>query len=305
VKIDRLIGILTILLQNEKVTAPYLAEKFEVSRRTINRDIEDISKAGIPVVTFQGTGGGITIADGFKIDKTIFTSDELKAIFTGLQSLDSISEVTKYKQIINKFSGGEDKVYSEQNNILIDLSSHYKNTLAPKIERIQQAISEKRIISFDYFYDKGEALKEIEPYLIIFKWSSWYVFGYCIEKQDFRLFKLNRLWNLAVTDIKFELHDLPPSKTEFDQYFLDKINLVAIFDESAKYRLVEEYGVDCFSYVDDNQLLFKFPFTNKENLLQWILSFGDTAEIIEPQELRTEISQRLKKSLKKYSQHDI
>lgn len=304
-KIDRLIGILTILLQNEKVTAPYLAEKFEVSRRTINRDIEDICKAGIPVVTLQGTGGGIRIADGFKIDKTVFTSDELKAIFAGLQSLDSISEVTKYKQIINKFSGGEDTVYSDQNNILIDLSSHYKNTLAPKIERIQQAISEKWIVYFDYFYDKGEALKKIEPYLIIFKWSSWYVFGYCIEKQDFRLFKLNRLWNLAVTDIKFELRDLPPSKTEFDQYFSDEINLVAIFDESVKYRLVEEYGVDCFSYAEDNQLLFKFPFTNKESLFQWILSFGDKAEIIEPQELRTEISQRLKKSLKKYSQHDI
>ncbi|QUH19704.1 helix-turn-helix transcriptional regulator [Alkaliphilus sp. B6464] len=304
-KIDRLIGILTILLQNEKVTAPYLAEKFEVSRRTINRDIEDICKAGIPVVTLQGTGGGIRIADGFKIDKTVFTSDELKTIFAGLQSLDSISEVTKYKQIINKFSGGDDTVYSDQNNILIDLSSHYKNTLAPKIERIQQAISEKWIVYFDYFYDKGEALKKIEPYLIIFKWSSWYVFGYCIEKQDFRLFKLNRLWNLAVTDIKFELRDLPPSKTEFDQYFSDEINLVAIFDESVKYRLVEEYGVDCFSYAEDNQLLFKFPFTNKESLFQWILSFGDKAEIIEPQELRTEISQRLKKSLKKYSQHDI
>lgn len=91
-KIDRLLGIITVLLQNEKVTAPYLAEKFEVSRRTINRDIEDICKAGIPIVTQQGVNGGISISDGYKIDKTLFTHDELKAVLSGLLSLNSVSQ---------------------------------------------------------------------------------------------------------------------------------------------------------------------------------------------------------------------
>lgn len=79
-KIDRLIGILSILLQKEKTTAPFLAEKFEVSRRTINRDIEALCKAGIPIVTAQGQNGGISIMEGYKIDRTLLTSDDMQAI---------------------------------------------------------------------------------------------------------------------------------------------------------------------------------------------------------------------------------
>ena len=103
-KIDRLIGILSILLQKEKVTAPYLAEKFEVSRRTINRDIEDICKAGIPLVTTQGTNGGISIAEGYKIDKTLLTSREMQSIITGLKGLDSVSGTRKYRRLMDKLS---------------------------------------------------------------------------------------------------------------------------------------------------------------------------------------------------------
>lgn len=92
VKIDRLIGIITILLQKDKVTAPELAERFEVSRRTINRDIMDICKAGIPIVTTQGSGGGISILDGYKIDKALISEDELQAILSGLHGIDSVSK---------------------------------------------------------------------------------------------------------------------------------------------------------------------------------------------------------------------
>lgn len=106
-KIDRLIGILSILLQQEKVTAPYLAEKFEVSRRTINRDIEDICKAGIPIVTTQGPNGGISIMDGYRIDRTVLTSSEMQSILTGLRSLDSVSGTNKYQQLMDKLSNGE------------------------------------------------------------------------------------------------------------------------------------------------------------------------------------------------------
>ena len=300
IKIDRLIGILTILLQNEKVTAPYLAERFEVSRRTINRDIEDICKAGIPIVTLQGAKGGITVAEGYKIDKTIFTTEELQAIFTGLRSLDSISHTSKYRQLIDKFSSDKNSIYSTEGSILIDLSSHYKSTLSVKIEEIRRAISEKLLISFDYYYSRGEAQKLIEPYLIVFKWSFWYVFGYCCEKNDFRMFKLNRLWKLSVTEEHFKLRDIPQEQREFDNYFKDEIMLVAIFDKCVKYRLIEEYGIDCFSYTEEGKLLFKFGFTDKGTLISWILSFGDKVEIIEPAELRLEVKTQAKNIIKKY-----
>lgn len=256
-------------------------------------------------MTLQGAGGGITIADGFKIDKTIFTSAELKAIFTGLQSLESVSDTIKYKKIIEKFSGNKDIIKADESSIVIDLSSHYKNSLSPKIETIQAAISNNFLISFDYFYNKGECSRLIEPYLILFKWSSWYLFGYCCEKQDFRMFKLNRLWHLAITNDTFKQRDIPSDKIQFEGFFTDEINLTVLFDETVKYRLIDEYGLGCFSNTDNNKLLFKSGFTNKENLFEWILSFGDKAEILEPMELRDEIRQIARNILKKYSEHDI
>ena len=156
-KIERLIGILSVLLQNEKVTAPFRAEKFEVSRRTINRDIEDICKAGIPIVTTQGVNGGISIMEGFKIDKTLLTNTEMQAILAGLKSLDSIAENNKYKTLIDKLSPHSNSIYKTQNNILIDLSSYYKESLAPKISIIHKAINEKYILNFDYHSPYGES----------------------------------------------------------------------------------------------------------------------------------------------------
>ena len=125
-KIDRLIGILSILLQQEKVTAPYLADKFEVSRRTINRDIEDICKAGIPVVTSQGQNGGISIMDGYRMDKTLLTSSDMQAILAGLKSLDSVSGTKRYQQLMEKLASGNNSVLASNNHIMIDLASWYK-----------------------------------------------------------------------------------------------------------------------------------------------------------------------------------
>ena len=298
-KIDRLIGIITILLQKEKVTAPYLAEKFEVSRRTINRDIEDICKAGIPIVTTQGVNGGISIAEGYKIDKTVFTGEELKAIFAGLKSLNSIAQDRKYQNIIEKFSA-DDKGLIIDNHILIDLSSHYKSTLAPKIAEIRQAIEDSCEIEFIYYSNRGEQRVSIEPYLVVFQWSNWYLLGYREEKDEFRLFKLNRLWELQCTDRQFIPREIPDEKLDFSTYFTDEIHAVVLFDESEKYKLIEEYGRDCIKTLEDGRLKFEFQFTNSDYLQEWVLSFGEKAELLEPKALREELKTRLQKSLDKY-----
>ena len=290
IKIDRLLGIITVLLQKDKVTAPLLAKKFEVSRRTINRDIEDICKAGIPIITTQGYDGGISIAEGYKIDKTVFTSDELQAIFTGIKSLDSISDTSNVNNLMDKLSLGKNAVISNTDNILIDLSSHYKNSLTEKIECIKLAINEQKLISFRYFYIKGEVDKIIEPYLLLFRWSSWYVFGYCLERDDLRLFKLNRLWNLSCSQQYFEQREVPEEQLEFDRYFSDNIQLIALFEPKVKYRLIEEYGIHSFSYTDSGKLMFKMGFASYENLLSWVLSFGDAVEVIEPKEVCCELT---------------
>lgn len=301
-KIDRLIGILSILLQNEKVTAPYLAEKFEVSRRTINRDVEDICKAGIPLVTTQGTNGGISIAEGYKIDKTLLTSHELQSILTGLKGLDSVSGTKKYSRLIDKLSVKNRSVYSSTNHILVNLASYYKGSLAPKIEMIQTAIDESRLISFQYYANSGESKRVLEPYLIVFQWTSWYVWGYCRQKEDMRLFKLNRLWNLTVEDNVFFPRTLPEYDGDIENVFPDHYQVHALFHPSAKWRLIEEYGIDCYTVADDGRLSFRFGFASRENLVSWILSFGNLAEVIEPVPIRDEIYSIVKKMYTAYSE---
>ena len=192
-KIDRLIGILSVLLQKEKTTAPELAERFEVSRRTINRDIEDLCRAGIPIRTSQGTGGGISIMDGYRMDRTILTSKDMQVILAGLRSLDSVSGGSYYAQLMEKIQTGSSTFISGRDSILIDLSSWYKESLTPKIETIQDAIGERHLVRFRYYSPTGESGRTVEPYYLVFHWSSWYLWGWCRDRKDFRLFKLNRM----------------------------------------------------------------------------------------------------------------
>ena len=299
-KIDRLIGIITILLQNDKVTAPELAERFEVSRRTINRDIDDICKAGIPSVSMQGYGGGISIESGYKLDKAVFTKEQLQAILYGLQGIDSISSSPYAVTIAERLSSKNNQIIAD-NTIIIDLASHYKDTLIKKIELIKKAVSDKRVIVFDYFSSKGENQYSVEPYRIVFKWSSWYVFGYCIEKNEFRLFKLNRLWNLTKTENTFDIKDIPPQALNFGN-FLTESNFIlkAIFNESEKYRIIEEYGIDSYKVLDSGQIIFEWCFANYDIMLRWVLSFGDKVTVLSPKELISDLRLHSENILNKY-----
>ena len=176
-KMDRLIGILSILLQRERVTAPELAEQFEVSRRTIQRDIESLCRTGIPIATAQGAGGGISIMEGYRVDRTVLTAPEMGAILAGLRSLDSISGTRRYAQLMEKLSAGAATLVPGGAHMLIDLSSWYKTSLPPKIELIQGAMEQHRILHFSYYSPKGESARTIEPYYLVFHWSAWYVWG--------------------------------------------------------------------------------------------------------------------------------
>ena len=284
-KIDRLIGIIMILLQKDKVTAPELAERFEVSRRTINRDIDDICKAGIPIITVQGSKGGISISDSYKIDKALLNNDELQAVFSGLKGIDSISKNSYLTRMTEKLSSRQNHIEID-NTIIIDLASHYQKPLTQKIEFIKTAIQNRQCISFQYYYIKGEGIRQIEPYHLIFRWSSWYVFGYCLDREAYRLFKLNRLWNICFLEKSFTLRKIPEQALQFDDYFSSgSIHLKALFSPSEKYRLIEEYGVDSYNITDTGELLLERDFVSYENMRSWIFSFGDKVAVIEPLQL--------------------
>lgn len=290
-KIDRLIGILSILLQREKVTAPYLAEKFEVSRRTINRDIEALCRAGIPIVTRQGMDGGISIMEGYRMDRTLLTSSELQSILAGLRSLDSVSGTNRYGQLMDKLCAGSSEVLSAGEYLLIDLSSWYRETLAPKLELLRAAIEGRRTVSFDYISPKGESRRVIEPYYLIFQWSSWYVWGWCRTRRDFRMFKLNRLDGIALNEERFQRRETAVPELSAEKIFPAEIQAKIRFAPECRWRLIDEFGRDSFEEEPDGTLLFTFGFADRDHLITWLLTFGDRGELLEPKALRRELAE--------------
>lgn len=304
-KLDRLIGILSILTQKEAVTAPYLSERFEVSRRTINRDIEELCKAGIPIVTTQGAGGGISIMENYKMDRTVLTGSEMQDILAGLRSLDSINGTNRYGQLMEKLSVGSSDFMTGNQSVLIDLSSWYKDSLAPKIEQIRAAIDNKIMLEFQYFSPKGESERMIEPYYLIFRWSSWYVWGWCKDRKDFRLFKLNRMDKLRITGNSFSRRDVPFPDLSPERIFPGIIRAKALFDAECKWRLVEEFGTDCFEEQADGKLLFHADYSDKDNLISWLLTFRDQVILLEPADVRQEIETIVKNMHKRYIRKEV
>ncbi|MCI8292094.1 MAG: YafY family transcriptional regulator [Hespellia sp.] len=299
-KIDRLIGILSVLLQEEKVTAPELAEKFEVSRRTISRDIEDLCRAGIPICTVQGAGGGICIMEGYRMDRTLLTSKDMQMILVGLRSLDSVSGSNYYGQLMEKIQTGSSNFVSGRDSMLIDLSSWYKEALAPKIKMIQTAIEERRILFFHYYAPKGESVRQIEPYYLIFKWTSWYIWGWCCARKDFRLFKLNRMDGMEVSNEQYLARTVVMPDLSNKRIFPEGIRVKAVFQPAVRWRLVEEFGPNCFETQLDGTLLFFRDYADEDSLLDWILTFQNQVEVLEPKEIRQKLLEIAKEMTKTY-----
>ncbi len=303
-KLDRLMGILTTLLQSGSVTAPQLASKFEVTRRTIGRDIDALCMAGIPIVTRQGAGGGICLAEGYKLDKSVLTAEELQTLLAALKGIGTVSGGTQMERMLEKLTKNSGAVVSLKENMIIDLSSHYKSSLSEKIASIKQAIFKSKLIAFDYYSEKGQSRRRIEPYCITFQWSAWYVFGYCLDRKDFRLFKLNRLWELEVLEKAFTPREIPSGSMDFGARFPDGNRIVVLFDPSALHQLIDSYGRDCFAEQPDGYLRFESGYTNRSYMISWVLGFGDKARVVEPKDMAEEIREIAKKMWHAYREQD-
>ena len=295
-KIDRLIGIIVTLQQRRKVTAPYLAEKFEVSVRTIFRDVEDICKAGIPLVTTPGVDGGIAIMEGFQLNNNVFTREELQALFAGLQSVESVLGKKSTSLLTEKLGAFS----ADTGYMMIDLSSFYQGSLSEKIKLIKQAIEEHRLVKFSYYYEKGHDVKLVEPYKIVYHWTAWYLFGYCPARNDFRLYKLHRLWDLILCEEEFMIREVTEHDLSFGQNITDDKQVEILYDSSVKWRLIEEYGPQCFQEQEDGKLYTNWGFSTYEKAVTWVLSFGSLAEVIGPPEFKEMYLSEVRKMQSKY-----
>lgn len=302
-KIDRMFGILAVLLNHEKVKARDLAERFEVSLRTIYRDIEAINKAGIPIVTYPGFGGGVGIVPEFKLDKSLLSSDEMKNIMAGLKGLQTISDDAKIKTLIAKLDPGGNQFIPLEHDIIIDLSSWNENSnISEKIRLFRKAIFNHQYAVLNYYSNAGYSERRIEPYRLLFKESNWYIYAYCTMRNNFRLFKLNRIVQYRIENEHYVTRPLPQIPTKWEGDFNDDIKneIVLAFNSSLRYLVIDAFGVDGFVESDDGKLIARFKSANQSFTYNFILGFGNQVEVLSPASLRESIKAQAQKIVEVY-----
>ena len=223
------------------------------------------------------------------MDRTALTSGDMQAILAGLRSLDSVSGTNQYRQLMEKIRPGSSDFLAADQYILIDLASWHKASLSVKIELLHGAIEQHRQISFHYYSPNGESDRNVEPYLLIFQWTNWYLWAWCREKKAPRLFKLERMDSLQIGPA-FSPRQMETPDLLSDRAFPDRYHAVIRINPKYKWRLVEEYGPDCYELTPEGDCLFSAGFADRDHLLSWILSFAGGAELLEPAELREELS---------------
>ncbi len=302
-KVDRLLGIVTLLLQKKRIKARDLADYFEVSLRTIYRDIEDINLSGIPIIAYPGANGGVSIAEGFTLDKTVLTREEMGNIVRGLKSLDSVISEPQIKKLLDKFPQEPDRYIVFNDDIMIDLASHYKTSLALKISQLRKAIRYRRVVEFDYYSKNGQTKREFEPYFVTFKWAAWYVFGYCRLRGDFRLFKLNRMTELTLTEINFEPREVTEQQLDLEAFYLapgKRQYASLLLHRSLEYVMVDQYGPESYEVVDEDHILAKWDYIDQHEMVKIILSLGGGARVLAPQELADAVREEAERILEQY-----
>ena len=171
--------------------------------------------------------------------------------------------------------------------------------LAPRLELFKSACAARHPVSFTYCAPSGETVRTVEPGRLLFRWSSWYLWAWCRVRWDWRLFKLGRMLDVSVLEEVFPPRPVPPVPSAH-LAFPDELEAAVRFDPAAKWKLVDEYGAECFTREPDGSLLFRRSFPGRGELLRWVLSFGDQAEILEPEDMRREMADFAKKIFEKY-----
>lgn len=294
---SRLFRIVYYLLQNGKATAPELAQKFEVSIRTIYRDIDSISSAGIPIYATQGKGGGISILNDYTLDKFLFSEQEQEQMLTALQGMIATTEENS-NELLTKLSS----IFQikSTNWIEVDFSDWaHRTPQQDTFNIIKEAIFQKKTISFCYFSGKGNKEKRnVKPIRLVFKSKSWYLYSFCLLRNDYRFFKLTRIKELEMLSETFT-QDFTPTKIEKQIQVENTVAVKLKFDRQAAFRVYDEF-TDNITEDSQGNLYVQIDLPDNEVLYSYVMSFSDSVEIIEPQSIREQMKKRLQKMQEKY-----
>ena len=299
-QIHRLFEIVYILLEQKSVTAKELAERFEVSQRTIYRDVDTLSLAGIPIYTEKGKGGGIRLLPDFILNKSILSEEEQSEILSALHGLSAV-KTTETKDVLDKLSGLFHR--HATNWIEVDYTDwSYRD--GEIFALIKSGILERREMTFDYFNASGEAShRRVEPIQLWFKSKSWYLRAYCLAANDLRTFKLTRIRNLELSNIVYPVRDLlttiaqnpPPQDPPPD------LRLVLKIGAARTYRVYDEFCQDDVTKNDDGSFTVTVTWPEDEWVYATILSYGADIEVLEPKHIRDICVQKAKQFIENQS----
>lgn len=284
-KNDRLFKILYILLERGSVTAPELAQLMEVSVRTVYRDVEALSMAGIPVYASSGRGGGISLVSGYTFDKALLSDDEQNQVLFAIQSLQAVDQ--DVDELLHKLGAAFRKPAA--NWIEVDFSRWgMRRTDSHKFEVLKTAILEKRILRIIYCGTSGTTSeREIKPLRLVFKNKNWYLQAFCLMAGAFRIFKMSRIMELNLTDEIFNdsFSDLPSVDAEYGPAF-PGMSMTLRFPPSLAFRIYDEFDRENIVVEQDGQLRVNVSFPIDSWVIGYLISYGTEVEIVEPTELR-------------------
>lgn len=286
-KAERLYAITVYLLNHGRTSASELARHFEVSLRTIQRDMDSLCLAGIPVIAVNGAAGGYEISDRFTMDKDFATSDDYSHILTALRGLVSATGDQGAKQTLEKIAHAS---APGDNGIILDFSVLQEGDQVT-LQRLQTAVLEKHAVEFTYTNNDGETrTHNVEPVAVIYRWYAWYLLAYSRVKKDYRTYKIVRMSDLMITDRSFEKEHESADvilrksrKTDSRQY-----TEILIRCRGAARARVREYlkGTITREYADGDALMKATVVDNEQFWIGTLLSLGDDVEVVAPEEVR-------------------
>ncbi len=298
-----------LLLNRDCISAPELARRFEVSVRSIYRDIESLCEAGIPIVAYPGAGGGYGIMGEFKIDRSIVKPGEIDQITAALGSISAAVGDARINQTIDRLkalragsrSRPEGGVLAPENYLFIELAP--ASRVREKIGALRRAIEERRLLSFGYVDSEGRSnSRRVEPSALVFTWQAWYLYAFCRTREAFRLFKIARIAELELLPERFSPRPVDLDSKPWNQAWAESSPfLPALLRFSDSARIAEHYGQDAISVESDGSALVRTDLPADEWAVSHLLGLGIPFEVIEPESLRLLVAARISDLLRRNS----
>lgn len=308
-KIARLLTMTVLMLNRRKITAKELAEEFEVSIRTIYRDVDTLNAAGIPVISWQGYEGGFCIPDEFKLSRQLFTFDDLVSVLTTLKGVNRTLNNRDVSTAIETLTSlvpdeKEELLHEKSNSFIVDITPWGGSPdLKNHITEIHEAVSGAYVTRFRYSSASGQSsIRETEPHTLVYKGFGWYLIAYCRLRDGFRIFKLNRINDLEVTDERFIRRKMDPHdffKRENDTRPL--CDMVLRFPGFMRLRLEESFSTYNITESENGDLLLSLSLPEDDWLYSMIFSFGEHVQVVSPDHLRDTLREKVTKMKQNFS----